>query len=206
MDGLSFDVWDTVLCHARTSGNVADRRATLLSSRTGVQHAAASAALSVRLPQESAGAAAGTIGLSVLERTRLALHALGDPPCDSDTLAVELSEAGSAHVIGVPGVGTVLASIGRLPRVIVSNTRWTSGATLRRLIDETLARDVFDGGAFSDETGWAKPNPRLFEEAWRDLRVAPEATVHIGDRVKRDVLGARACGARSIVCRVVRRR
>lgn len=206
MEGISWDVWDTILSHVAGAEAIAEARTALLSARTGVDHAAALAALAFRLPQESAGTLGGSIGVSVLERTRLALRMLGDPPCDSNELARELSEvAASVNVVAARGISGALARLVPLPQVIVSNTRWTSGATLRRLVDATITLGLFSTSAFSDEVGWAKPNPRLFEVAWRDLGVSPRATVHIGDRVNRDLAGARACGAKSILCRILRR-
>jgi len=46
----------------------------------------------------------------------------------------------SVNAAAVPGIDAALAADAPLPRVIVSNTRWTSVATLRRLVDAIAAR------------------------------------------------------------------
>jgi REG-2-like HAD superfamily hydrolase len=42
--------------------------------------------------------------------------------------------------------------------------------------------------------GYAKPHPRIFQEAVRRAAVAPNAILHVGDSYQADVLGAEAAG------------
>lgn len=42
--------------------------------------------------------------------------------------------------------------------------------------------------------GWRKPNPRIFLEAARQLKVPPAACAYVGDTVSRDVVGAHRAG------------
>ncbi len=49
-----------------------------------------------------------------------------------------------------------------------------------------------------DRTGWAKPNPRVFELACSELGVPLAATVHVGDSLSADVGGAKAAGCGAV--------
>ncbi len=55
-----------------------------------------------------------------------------------------------------------------------------------------------DVRVFSDEIGIRKPNPRIFETALLVLDLTPSVTVHIGDDVAADVVGAKAAGMSAI--------
>ena len=57
----------------------------------------------------------------------------------------------------------------------------------------------FDDMAFSDEVGFYKPAPEIFEHALAGLGdVAPADAAHVGDRQRTDVGGALAAGMRAI--------
>jgi FMN phosphatase YigB (HAD superfamily) len=58
--------------------------------------------------------------------------------------------------------------------------------------------NYFDALSFSDEVKWVKPNVKLFQHAIDELGVSPEETVHIGDSMKGDVVGAINAGMRII--------
>lgn len=55
----------------------------------------------------------------------------------------------------------------------------------------------FEAVFASAVVGISKPSPRLFDHACRALGVAPEACLHVGDRVDNDVEPARAAGMRA---------
>ncbi len=50
----------------------------------------------------------------------------------------------------------------------------------------------------SDETGWRKPNTKIFKEALRRLRVTAEETVYVGDSPQEDIKGAKAVGMKTV--------
>lgn len=58
--------------------------------------------------------------------------------------------------------------------------------------------DVFDALVISGELGTAKPDPVIFQTACAALGVPPEQTVHVGDRMDLDVLGARGAGLHGV--------
>jgi putative hydrolase of the HAD superfamily len=49
----------------------------------------------------------------------------------------------------------------------------------------------------SDECGWAKPDPRIFERACELAGIAAPDAIHVGDRDDIDVLGATRAGLRA---------
>ena len=87
---------------------------------------------------------------------------------------------------------------------LISDTMFSPGRVLRRLLDERGLLAYFDACVFSDETGFSKPDPRAFEWAARHLDVAPSELAHIGDLRRTDVAGARGVDARSILYTGVR--
>jgi FMN phosphatase YigB (HAD superfamily) len=76
---------------------------------------------------------------------------------------------------------------------IVSN----SEGMLEELFDALGILRSFDTVVDSAKVGFAKPDPRIFEEAMRRCRATPGATLHLGDIYAGDVLGARAAGVRA---------
>jgi putative hydrolase of the HAD superfamily len=81
---------------------------------------------------------------------------------------------------------------------LVSNTGRTWGRYLRPIQDELGIGRQFDVRVFSDEVGWRKPRPEIFQRALDGLELGPEAVVHIGDDVSADIAGAKAIGMRAI--------
>ncbi|HVL06280.1 MAG TPA: HAD-IA family hydrolase [Acidimicrobiales bacterium] len=77
---------------------------------------------------------------------------------------------------------------------IVCDIGLTPSTTLIELLDRWQLLDLFDAWTFSDEVGFYKPDPRIFEVALDALGVAPERSAHVGDRVRTDVQGARNMG------------
>ena len=57
----------------------------------------------------------------------------------------------------------------------------------------------FDPVVISSEYGWRKPDPSIFHHAASLARVPTSACVYVGDRISRDVLGARQAGYGMVV-------
>jgi FMN phosphatase YigB (HAD superfamily) len=51
---------------------------------------------------------------------------------------------------------------------------------------------------FSDEVKLAKPSNQIFEMTLTELGVTPGQSIHIGDHVKNDVVGAKQIGMKTI--------
>jgi putative hydrolase of the HAD superfamily len=85
-----------------------------------------------------------------------------------------------------------LASSG-LVLSVVSNTMRTPGSALGEILERAGLR-AFKVMTFSDECGIRKPDPEIFHLTLRQMGVAPEHAVHVGDDPVLDVEGAREAG------------
>jgi putative hydrolase of the HAD superfamily len=95
-----------------------------------------------------------------------------------------------------PGVLEVLHDLrGRVRVGIISDTIFTPGSGLRRILRDHNLAGFFDAMIFSDEVGCSKPSQNIFLEAASQLGVAPDALIHVGDRGVNDVDGPRSVGA-----------
>jgi putative hydrolase of the HAD superfamily len=79
---------------------------------------------------------------------------------------------------------------------VVSNFDYTPTA-LGILEREGIAH-LFETIVVSDEVGWRKPLPLIFEIALRRLHVRPEEAVYVGDRPDLDVAGAQGVGMHAV--------
>jgi len=84
---------------------------------------------------------------------------------------------------------------------IVSNGR--SAKQWEKIIRLGL-QHFFHTVAISEEVGFEKPDPKIFEVALKELGVKPEEAVYVGDTPETDVLGANASGLISV--RLVKRK
>jgi HAD superfamily hydrolase (TIGR01549 family) len=100
----------------------------------------------------------------------------------------------------IPGIAEALAEIhGRYRTCIVSDAIVSPGRCLRQLLASYDLARHFDGFAFSDEVGHSKPHKSMFNSAARQMGVAVEEMVHIGDRDHNDVKGPQKLGMKAIL-------
>lgn len=81
---------------------------------------------------------------------------------------------------------------------LVSVTGVSPGRLVRRVLKEYGIIDYFEALSFSDEVKWVKPNVKLYHAATESLKTAPEDSVHVGDSMKGDIVGAKRAGMRAI--------
>lgn len=81
---------------------------------------------------------------------------------------------------------------------IVSDTGFSPGKVLKRLMHEFDMLNYFSSFSFSDETGVAKPHPKAFKVIFDELDVMPNEALHIGDIEDTDIIGAKNIGMRAI--------
>ncbi|MCH7605922.1 MAG: HAD family hydrolase [Chloroflexi bacterium] len=81
---------------------------------------------------------------------------------------------------------------------LISNTGMTPGATFRQFLDQQGMLQYFDVLTFSDEVKLAKPSNQIFLMTLDSLDATPAQTVHVGDHVQNDVVGAKRCGLKTI--------
>jgi len=82
---------------------------------------------------------------------------------------------------------------------IVSDTWLTPGSVPRDMLERRGLLASFSVFVFSDETGFLKPHERQFRIALDALDAAPGEVVHVGDSERRDVMGARSMGMRTVL-------
>jgi len=75
---------------------------------------------------------------------------------------------------------------------VVSNFDYTP--TARRILEREGIADLFDTVVVSDEVGWRKPKPVIFELALRRLGIGAGEALFVGDRADVDVAGAQGVG------------
>jgi HAD superfamily hydrolase (TIGR01549 family) len=80
----------------------------------------------------------------------------------------------------------------RFRLAVVSNFDYSP--TVRLILDRESITDCFETVVVSDEVGWRKPSPLIFQETLRRLALAPSDVLFVGDRPEIDVLGAKRVG------------
>jgi len=82
---------------------------------------------------------------------------------------------------------------------LISDTSFSTGRTLRRLLANHGLLEHFDVLTFSDEIGRSKPHARPFELTLEALAVSsPGDVIHVGDNEHTDITGARMMGMRTV--------
>ena len=81
---------------------------------------------------------------------------------------------------------------------LISNTGMTPGFTFRSYMEERGMLSYFHTLTFSDEVKVAKPASEIFMMTLRVLGASPDQTIHVGDHVINDVVGAKRCGMKTV--------
>lgn len=83
---------------------------------------------------------------------------------------------------------------------VISDTSLTPGRILRRFLEKDGLLAYFGALTFSDETGYTKPDPRMFESTLAILDVTADRAAHVGDTPRTDIAGAQAMGMLAVRC------
>jgi FMN phosphatase YigB (HAD superfamily) len=75
---------------------------------------------------------------------------------------------------------------------IISNFDYSP--TAHGILEREGVAELFHAVVVSDEVGWRKPKPAIFEAAFRRVGVGPGEALFVGDRADIDVLGAKRVG------------
>lgn len=75
---------------------------------------------------------------------------------------------------------------------VVSNFDYAP--TCRGILDREGIAPLFETVVISDEIGWRKPKPVIFETALERMGLRPAEALFVGDRADIDVIGARGVG------------
>ncbi|RLD83164.1 MAG: hypothetical protein DRJ10_04020 [Bacteroidetes bacterium] len=83
---------------------------------------------------------------------------------------------------------------------VISDTIFSPGTVLRKLLEGEGLLQYFNTFVFSDEAGCSKPAECVFNAAQKGLDVEFNEMVHIGDREHNDIFGPKKMGMHSILC------
>jgi putative hydrolase of the HAD superfamily len=81
---------------------------------------------------------------------------------------------------------------------LVSNT-FVAGPVHDRHLDLHGILEFFPVRVYSSDTGYRKPDRRIFQAALARLRVPPGEAMFVGDLVKTDIVGARRLGMTTVL-------
>jgi len=100
-----------------------------------------------------------------------------------------------------PEAVSVVRALGErgIPVVAITNTG-RRGSTWQEYLRSRMGLE-FQQVISSADCGVAKPDPEIFREAARRLRLEPREILHVGDRWELDVKGARAAGLGAMLYR-----
>lgn len=81
---------------------------------------------------------------------------------------------------------------------LICNTGRTPGRIIRELLEKLGMVEYFGALTFSNELKIRKPDPRIFLHTLSQLKSDPANSMHVGDELESDVLGARISGMTSV--------
>jgi putative hydrolase of the HAD superfamily len=82
---------------------------------------------------------------------------------------------------------------------ITSDTAYTSGRVLRKLLEKDGMLKYFSAFTFSDEIAHSKPHAEAFQSTLNQFGIKPEETIHIGDNEDTDIKGAIEAGMKAVM-------
>lgn len=126
---------------------------------------------------------------------------LAENPGVCSVLVTAFSE-GTLHYppVLLPGVERALKILSKdYTLAIISDTAFSPGSVLKRLMRNVGIERYFSAYSFSDETGVSKPHEAAFLKVLKELHCEPQNALHIGDIEKTDILGAKQLGMKAIL-------
>ncbi|MFX1417723.1 MAG: HAD family hydrolase [Promethearchaeota archaeon] len=81
---------------------------------------------------------------------------------------------------------------------LISNTGITPGHIIKKIFKRYDIEKYFQQTLFSDETGFYKPSPVMFNTILRHFNCKPQNAIHIGDILETDIKGAKNCNMLTI--------
>ncbi|MBC8184117.1 HAD family hydrolase [candidate division KSB1 bacterium] len=214
--GITFDLWDTVFIDdsdepkrkaaGRPSKSVERRQ---LVHKFINKYSPASFEL-VNSVYDAVDAAFKKVWLdqhvtwNVQERLKLVLKGLGKQLPESEiNELIRLHEEMELDFRPdfVTGVHETLAELSKnFKLAVISDTIFSPGRTLRKLLEDESLLGFFDVFVFSDEQGFSKPDVRVFNAASDGLGIELNELVHIGDREHNDIIGPKKLGMGAVLC------
>lgn len=81
---------------------------------------------------------------------------------------------------------------------LICNTGRTPGNVVRKLMEELDILKYFDVLSFSNELKVRKPHKKIFLYILNELKSLPKSSVHVGDELRTDILGAKNVGMTTV--------
>ena len=208
MSGLravTFDFWSTLVDGSFTPERTADRMARLHAAVVGAGHACSveevSEAFDGALADVSATAAEAYADVGPPGRWAAVARLLAIP---EGLVPFEVVERAYDDITleplppKMPYIDAALQLVKRAGyrMAVICNTGMAGGRVLREVLRRHGLFEFFDVTVFSNEFGYAKPNPSIFLHTLQALGgdIAPQEALHVGDLEELDVDGARAAG------------
>lgn len=99
----------------------------------------------------------------------------------------------------IDGVSEILPMLAEKYKLgIVSDTGFSPGKVLRKLLEQNGVLQYFSSFSFSDETGVSKPHPAAYLKVLDELGISTSDALHIGDIEATDITGAKQLGMKAI--------
>jgi len=139
-------------------------------------------------------------GLSVFERRVMELctrHSIEMAPEYMEWMIDHIIGIWYSHIYTDPEALKVLEALKPRYRIALI-TNWDHAPWLRKRLEGSELTPWFEEIVISDEVGYAKPDPRIFDSALENLGLKPEEMAYVGDSPE-DVKGALAAGATPIL-------
>ncbi len=145
------------------------------------------------------------------EQAQFFLDQFGVAPSSVDHEAVERAITTieeSARVGKLPLVAGAAETIPRLSAAgyrlgLISDTSLTPGRILKEFMAGDGLLEHFSVLTFSDETGYCKPDRRMFLRTLDSLGTQVAEAAHVGDTPRTDIAGAKALGMLAVRCAAV---
>lgn len=201
---ISFDLWLTLIKSDGKTFKTA--RNHMLGAAIAPEMEAESFDELVRQTDRAADRLAESRGKDVLfdERIRLVAEAAGKPaPSDEQISGFyrQQTELFSAHppILLDPETPQLLDKLaGHADLAVTSNTGFIHGEQMRIALGRIGILDKFRVLKFSNEVGYAKPDPAIYRAVQQEAGYQPQQITHIGDNYQADVEGARAAGMHAV--------
>lgn len=137
------------------------------------------------------------------EQVEILLKCLGIEPSPELIAAAEKPYAEAVLDVEpflVDGAAEVLDALksSGVKLALISNTGRTPGKSMRKIMQRMGILNFFEVTTFSNETGYLKPDGRIFATTLKELGIGPEKAVHVGDHPLLDVQGAKDFGMKCI--------
>ncbi len=153
-----------------------------------------------RVQREAQDLAGGPTLFAGLERQERFAAALAQHGVQDDTLSAALAALYEERLVAglalFPEAQAVLDQLA--PHFTLGLLTNGIGSMQRRKLEVLNIAQYFRMTVISEEAGFAKPDPRIFQRALNLAGVSPEAAIFVGDTLDLDVAGARAAGVTAV--------